>query len=119
MNPDFAKHFAKDWIDAWNSHDLQRILSHYTDDFDMTSPKIIQITNEASGTLHGKTAVGNYWAKALQMLPDLQFKLISTFVGVNTITLYYKGANNQLAAEVFHFNDSQQVTRAFAHYLSE
>jgi ketosteroid isomerase-like protein len=25
----FAEHFAAEWIDAWNCHDLERILSHY------------------------------------------------------------------------------------------
>jgi hypothetical protein len=119
LTADFAQQFASDWIDSWNSHDLQHILSHYADDFEMTSPKIIQIAHEPSGTLRGKIAVGNYWATALQLLPDLQFELISTLVGVNSITLYYKGAKGQLAAEVFHFNSQQQVTRAFAHYLSE
>jgi hypothetical protein len=118
MNADFAKHFASDWIAAWNSHDLKRILSHYVDDFEMTSPKIIQLANEPSGTLRGKTAVGNYWARALQLMPDLQFELISTLVGVNSITLYYRGAKGQHAAEVFYFNSQQQVIRAFAHYLS-
>jgi hypothetical protein len=24
----FAEHFAQEWIDVWNSHDLNRILSH-------------------------------------------------------------------------------------------
>jgi hypothetical protein len=33
MNITFAEHFANDWIDSWNSHDLQRILAHYVDDF--------------------------------------------------------------------------------------
>ena len=117
MNNTFAKHFSNDWIDSWNSHDLQRILSHYADDCEMTSPKIIQLANEPSGILRGKTVVGDYWAKALQLIPDLHFTLISTLVGVNSITLYYQGANNQLAAEVFHFNQQQKVTRAFAHYF--
>jgi len=34
----FADHFAAEWIAAWNSHDLERILSHYTDNFEMSSP---------------------------------------------------------------------------------
>lgn len=118
MNPIFAEHFANDWIDSWNSHDLQRILSHYTDDFEMTSPVIVQLTNESSGTLRGKTAVADYWAKALQLIPDLHFELITTLVGVNSITLYYQGAKGRLAAEVFHFNDEQKVIRAVAHYVS-
>lgn len=118
MDNFFAEHFASDWIDAWNSHDLQRVLSHYTDDFEMSSPKIIQLADEASGTLRGKAAVGAYWAKALQLIPDLHFELIATLVGVNSITLYYQGAQGRLAAEVFHFNQEQKVTKAFAHYVA-
>jgi hypothetical protein len=116
MDNTFAEHFANDWIDSWNSHDLLRILTHYVGDFVMSSPKIILLADEPSGTLHGKAAVGAYWAKALQLIPDLHFELITTLVGVNSITLYYRGAQGRLAAEVFHFNQEQKVTQAFAHY---
>ena len=116
MDNTFAEHFARDWIDSWNSHDLPRILSHYADDFVMTSPKIILLADEPSGTLCGKAAVGAYWAKALQLIPDLYFELIMTLVGVNSVTLYYRGAQGHLAAEVFHFNQEQKVIQAFAHY---
>ena len=112
----FADHFAADWIDAWNTHDLDRVLSHYTDDFEMSSPVIIKVASEPSGTLQGKAAVGSYWAKALQLIPDLHFELITTLVGVDSITLYYQGARG-LSAEVFHFNQDGKVTRAYAHYL--
>ncbi|MDD2708769.1 MAG: nuclear transport factor 2 family protein [Verrucomicrobiae bacterium] len=113
----FAEHFAKDWIDSWNSHDLVRILSHYSDQFEMSSPAIIQITGEPSGTLKGKDAVRAYWAKALQLVPNLHFKLISTLIGVDSITLYYQGARGT-AAEVFHFGPDKKVAKAQAHYAS-
>jgi len=77
---------------------------------------IIQLANEPSGTLRGKTAVATYWAKALQLIPDLHFELITTLVGVNSITLCYRVARDRLAAEVFHFSQDQKVTKAFAHY---
>lgn len=112
----FAEHFAADWVAAWNAHDLDRILAHYADDFEMTSPVIVQIAGEPSGTLCGKQAVGAYWRKALQLIPDLQFELISLLVGVGSITLYYKGARGRLAAEVFHFGPDRKVVKAFAHY---
>ena len=83
----FAEHFAADWIDSWNQHDLVRILSHYTDDFEMSSPVIIEVAGEPSGTLKGKEAVGSYWAKALQLVLNLHFELVTTLVGVNSITL--------------------------------
>jgi ketosteroid isomerase-like protein len=39
----FGEEFAREWIEAWNSHDLDRVLSHYADDFTMSSPYIAQI----------------------------------------------------------------------------
>ena len=111
----FAEHFAKEWIESWNSHDFDRILSHYSDQFEMTSPIIIQVVSEPSGTLKGKAAVGAYWAKALQLIPDLRFELLATLIGVSSITLYYKGARG-LAAEVFHFGPDRKVVTAYAHY---
>lgn len=116
IDKEFADHFASDWIDAWNKHDLVRILSHYTDDFEMSSPVIIKLADEPSGTLRGKDAVGSYWVKALQLFPDLHFELLATLVGVNSITLYYKGVRGS-SAEVFHFNQDGKVTKAYAHYL--
>ena len=116
MDKTFAEHFAADWMDAWNAHDLNRVLSHYADDFEMSSPVIVQMAHEPSGTLRGKAAVRAYWKKALELMPDLHFELISVLVGVTSITLYYKGAHGRLAAEVFHFGAEQKVSRAFAHY---
>jgi hypothetical protein len=116
INKEFAEKFAADWIDSWNSHNLERVLAHYTDDFEMNSPVIVQIAGEPSGTLKGKEAVGAYWAKALELIPDLRFELINTLVGVNSITLYYLGARGRLAAEVFHFGPEGKVAKAFAHY---
>ena len=57
----FAEHFAADWIESWNAHDLDRILAHYSDDFEMSSPYIITVAGEPSGTLRGEEAVRAYW----------------------------------------------------------
>jgi hypothetical protein len=116
MQNAFAEQFAADWIDSWNSHDLARVLSHYADDVEMSSPFIIQIAGERSGTLCGKEAVGAYWSKALELIPDLHFELISVLAGVTSITIYYKSAHGGLAAEVLHFGAAQRVAKAFAHY---
>ena len=79
-----------------------------------------QVTGSLTATellqLKGKAAVGSYWDNALKLFPNLHFELITTLVGVNSITLYYKGVRG-LSAEVFHFNQDGKVTRAYAHYL--
>ncbi len=111
----FAAKFAREWIAAWNSHDLTRILSHYSEDFEMSSPVIVQIAGEPSGKLKGKKAVGAYWSMALQRIPDLRFELVTTLVGTDSVTLYYKGPRG-MSAEVFHFGPDEKVVRAFAHY---
>ena len=116
MQKSFADSFAVDWIESWNAHDLERVLAHYSDDFAMSSPMIVQLGRERSGTLHGKAAVRAYWSAALERFPDLRFELISVLVGVGSITLCYKGARGWLVAEVFHFGSDGTVTSAFVHY---
>jgi len=118
MDQAFAEHFAADWVAAWNAHDVDKVLAHYAEDFAMSSPFIIQMAGEPSGTLRGKAAVGAYWRQALALIPDLKFELLSVLAGVNSLTLYYKGPHGRLAAEVFHFGPDQKVERAFAHYAT-
>ena len=45
---------GREWIAAWNSHDLERILALYAEDAEMTSDRIPALGLEASGTLRGK-----------------------------------------------------------------
>lgn len=115
ITSEFAQNFAQDWIEAWNNHNLERILSHYSDTFEMTSPYIMKITGEDLGTLTGKTAIKAYWEKALQDIPTLHFELIECLLGVDSVTLYYKSLQGR-AAETFFFNEQGKVTHAFAHY---
>ena len=96
--------FARHWVESWNSHDLAKILSHYTDDFEMTTPFIVSIMNEPTGTLKGKDKVGAYWAIALAKYPDLDFKFFDVLYGVNSITIYYQSVLNKKAAEFFLLN---------------
>lgn len=115
---DQAQQFARAWEDAWNSHDLDRILSHYADDFQMTSPFIVTVMNEPTGTLKGKEKVRVYWAQALERLPDLHFDLIEVLASVDSITIYYHAVLGKRAAEVLFFDDNGKVRRAVAHYNS-
>lgn len=118
IRKDFAEKFAVEWMESWNAHDLDRILSHYSNDFEMSSPLIAKVAGESSGVLKGKEQVGAYWAKALERIPDLEFKLLTVLFGVDTVTLYYEGPRG-LSAEVFHFNADLKVDRAQAHYTVE
>ena len=115
ISREFAERFAKAWVDAWNRHDLEAVLSHYSDDFEMSSPYIVQIAGEPSGKLKGKASVRAYWSAALKRFPELRFELVETLVGADSVTLYYRGVRG-MVAEVFQFDAAGTVVRAFAHY---
>ena len=118
MTKEQATALAASWVAAWNAHDLPRILSHYSDDFEMTSPYIVQITGEPSGTLHGKAAVGAYWTKALEKFPELHFESQHVLYSPNSVTLIYLSNRSDLAAEVFFVNAEGKIFKAVAHYAA-
>jgi ketosteroid isomerase-like protein len=43
MTHDKAKRFAFEWVEAWNRHDIDAVLAHYSDDFEMTTPMIQRV----------------------------------------------------------------------------
>ncbi|MBX7170949.1 MAG: nuclear transport factor 2 family protein [Pyrinomonadaceae bacterium] len=116
IDKNWAEEFAKEWIEAWNSHDLERIFSHYTDDFEMSSPLIIERMNEPSGTLKGKDKIRPYWENGLKQTPDLHFELENVLVGANSLTILYKNQKNHQVAEVLIFNNDGKAVNGNAHY---
>ena len=112
----WAQQFAAEWIAAWNSHDLERILEHYVDDFEMSSPLIVERMNEPSGILRGKSAVRPYWAKGLDAKPPLQFELLAVHVGVNKVGLVYRSVGRRFVVEVLTLNEARRITHGVALY---
>lgn len=111
-----SKTFAIEWIKSWNSHNLEDILNHYSEDIEITTPMIKMAGGINSGTLKGKKSVANYWKKALDKLPDLHFELIDVTEGVNSIALYYKSIMNKKAIEVMFFDENGKVNKMIAYY---
>jgi hypothetical protein len=111
----FAESFAREWIESWNAHDLDRILAHYADDFEMSSP-MIALVSGGDGTLKGREAVGAYWAKSLQKVPDLHFELIEVYAGVDSICICYRAVLGLKAVEWMWFGPDGRVKKAAAHY---
>ncbi len=113
-----ARTFATSWIAAWNAHDIERILSHYCDDFEMVSPLIVSRMGVPSGVLKGKAAVRPYWEIGLAAEPPLRFELLDVFVGIDSVVIYYDSFGRNRVAELFYFNADGLVTRAASHHAS-
>jgi hypothetical protein len=111
-----AKKFAREWIDSWNSHNLDDIMKHYADDIEITTPMIKLAAGIESGSLQGKEQVRAYWNKALTKVPDLHFELVNVTLGVDSVALYYKSIMNKMAIEVMFFDQNGLVNKMIAHY---
>ncbi len=119
ISEEWAAKFAAEWIAAWNAHDLERILSHYSDEFEMSSPLIAERMGVPSGALRGKEAVRPYWKLGLSAERSLHFELHGVLVGVDTVAIYYRSvARNRMVAEILWFDDQCRVVRGAALYGS-
>lgn len=119
LESSFANKFADEWVSAWNRHDLDSVLSHYTEDFEFSSPFIPAVAGEPSGILVGHKAMRTYWSKALERRPDLAFKIIKVLIGVNSLIIYYSRHDSKIGAEYFEFNKDHKVFRSSAHYAEQ
>lgn len=111
-----AQQIAQTWLDDWNRHDLDAIMTHYAESIIFSSPFISTLTGNNSGQLNGKAALRDYFAKGLAAFPDLHFTPIQILVGVNSLALFYDSVNNLQAAEVMTINADRLVTQVLAHY---
>jgi hypothetical protein len=118
MDYPFAEQFTNEWLDAWNSHDLERILGHFTDDVVFTSPVALRILESSDGIIRGKAALRHYWGIGLARVPELHFELASIYLGVETLVINYRNQSGVLVNEVLTF-EGPLVAVGHGTYLSE
>jgi hypothetical protein len=106
--------FAEDWVSAWNSHDLDRILSHYSPEIVFLSPIAQQRTG--NGRVVGLPALRSYWAQGLAAQPDLRFEILEVLLGHECLTIRYRNHRGRSVAETFEFGTKGDVVRSFACY---
>ena len=101
--------FGQQWVEAWNSHDVEAVLRHFHDDVVFTSPVAARLLPETMGVVRGKPALRDYWVRALQSFPDLQFVVEGVSQGIDTIVITYRNQHDALVNEVLRFSDNQVV----------
>ena len=111
-----ARTFATHWIAAWNSHDLDAILSHYSPDIVLTSPAAAQLLGTPDGKVSGLTSLRAYFQRGLSAYPDLRFELKDVLAGLNSVVLYYTNQRGTQTAEYMEFGADGKVTRVVANY---
>lgn len=113
-----ARTFANDWITAWNSHDLDAIMSHYARDVVLTSPVAARLLGDPSGIVAGKEALLGYFRRGLQAYPNLAFTLLEVMWGISSLVLHYVNQNGTKSGEFMELGPDGKVLRVVAHYNS-
>lgn len=118
MTEEIAKQFAHHWLNAWNNHDLNLIMEHYSDEIEFYSPLIASLKFNATGIITSKEALKKYFGLGLSAYPNLNFKLHNIFIGIDTFIIHYTSINNRLSAEVFQLNEFNKAIKVHCNYTS-
>lgn len=111
-----TQEFARQWIAAWNSHDLAAIMSHYDADVVLVSPAATRILDDPSGTVKGSAALRNYFQQGLEVYPNLHFELLDVMYGLSSMVLCYKNQKGTRTAEFMEFGKNGKIVRVVANY---
>ncbi len=68
---------AKNWLAAFNEHNLEKLLSLYADDAVHYSPKLKVRHPETKGLIKGKENLRSWWKDAFDRLITLQYEATS------------------------------------------
>ena len=107
---------AKHWVAAWNSHDLDEIMSHYAANIVLVSPVAVKLLHDASGTVRGKDALRIYFRRGLEAYPNLKFELLDVMWGISSVVLYYINQKGTKTGEFMEVDANGKIVRVVANY---
>ena len=89
MSAQNNKQIATKWFEAFNAHDLEKLLSLYNDNAQHYSPKLKIRMPETQGLIKGKQALREWWQDAFDRLPTLQYEVIKLTADEDQVFMEY------------------------------
>ena len=117
MDHDAALVFAEQWVRDWNAHDVDALLTHFTDDIVFTSPVAVRLF-DGDGVIRGKEDLRKYWAEGVRLIPDLRFEVLAVYAGISTLVINYRNQAGGVVCEVLTF-DGPLVREGHGTYLAQ
>jgi limonene-1,2-epoxide hydrolase len=84
-----VENIAHRWFEAFNEHNLVKLLSLYDDQAQHYSPKLKLRQPETNGLITGKDALRTWWQDAFDRLPDLHYKLMRLTANDDRVFMEY------------------------------
>ena len=119
MTPNSLQQIAFKWFDAFNSHNLDQLLSLYDDYAEHYSPKLKVRRPETNGKVSGKQALAEWWKDAFDRLPTLHYKVTSLTANERHVFMEYlrqvDGEEDMMVAEVLEVRDGKIIASRVYH----
>ena len=89
MTSEEINRIAIEWFDAFNHHDLEKLLSLYAENAEHYSPKLKLRLPETNGLIKGKGALRQWWKDSFDRLPSLRYHVIQLTPYDNRVFMEY------------------------------
>ncbi len=113
------KNIALKWIDAFNEHNLEKLLSLYADDAVHFSPKLKIRQPETEGWVSGKAAMRSWWKDAFERLPTLKYRLANLIINDEQLLMEYErsveGEPPMMVAEILEIRNESIIRSRVYH----
>jgi hypothetical protein len=110
---------AHAWFEAFNAHNLDKLLSLYDDEATHFSPKLKIKHPETNGLVTGKNALRTWWQESFEQLPTLNYKVTSLTANDDRVFMEYvrkvENENDMLVAEVLEIKEGNIVLSRVYH----
>ncbi len=107
------------WFEAFNTHNLEHLLSLYHNDAKHFSPKLKIRKPETNGLVCGKNALRDWWQDAFERLPSLNYQVISLTANEERVFMEYvrkvEGEEAMLVAEILEVKEGLVVASRVYH----
>lgn len=89
MSAQTNKQIAIKWFEAFNEHNLEKLLSLYDENAQHYSPKLKIRMPETEGLIKGKSSLRTWWQDAFGRLPSLQYEVIKLTADEDQVFMEY------------------------------
>lgn len=89
MSAQTNKQIALTWFEAFNEHNLEKLLSLYDDNAQHYSPKLKIRMPETQGLIKGKPSLRLWWQDAFERLRSLKYEVIKLTADEDQVFMEY------------------------------
>jgi len=119
MSPEKNLSIAHLWFEAFNNHNLEKLLSLYDNEAQHFSPKLKIRHPETKGLVTGKDALRTWWQDSFERLPTLNYKVTSLTSNSDRVFMEYvrsvENEEDMLIAEILEIKEGKIIASRVYH----